>query len=241
MSIQGEIERIQKNVSDAFEAVSEMGGDVPASRKSDNLANAVKSIPVGPTYAAGDGISIDEDSISVTNPNRGIYTEGEFEKLSPDQKKTGTYIIDDGRDETLIGANIYSLDETIVGRWIDGKPIYRKVIISTTGNAGADKIIGNISNDCETIIRLDGIIVDRNGYHTKVPDLRTVLIVAKNELSLYITTANSGSAYANCPIAAIVEYTKSADPATITITSEPKAMGQVRHEVEVSKSEGGAE
>lgn len=30
--------------------------------------------------------------------------------------------------------NVYSTDETVVGKWIDGKPIYRKVINSICGN-----------------------------------------------------------------------------------------------------------
>lgn len=31
-------------------------------------------------------------------------------------------------------SNVYSTDETVVGKWIDGKPIYRKVINSICGN-----------------------------------------------------------------------------------------------------------
>ena len=31
----------------------------------------------------------------------------------------------------------YSTDEQIVGRWIDGKPVYQKIIESTTSSVGA--------------------------------------------------------------------------------------------------------
>lgn len=46
--------------------------------------------------------------------------------------------------------NVYSTEEKIVGTWIDGKPIYRKVIVSTFGlsPASSKKIL--LNNDIET-------------------------------------------------------------------------------------------
>lgn len=51
--------------------------------------------------------------------------------------------------------NVYSTEEKIVGTWIDGKPIYRKVITYTLSNAltGLVEIAHNIQN-IETPIRI---------------------------------------------------------------------------------------
>ena len=51
--------------------------------------------------------------------------------------------------------NVYSTEEKIVGTWIDGKPIYRKVISSTLSNTltGLVEIAHNIQN-IETPIRI---------------------------------------------------------------------------------------
>lgn len=45
MSIQSEISRLSGNVSDALDAVGDMGGTVPSGANSDNLAAAIRSIP----------------------------------------------------------------------------------------------------------------------------------------------------------------------------------------------------
>lgn len=47
MSVQSEIDRIKSNVAGAYAAVSDMGGTLPAQQNSENLADAVRSIPPG--------------------------------------------------------------------------------------------------------------------------------------------------------------------------------------------------
>lgn len=44
MSIQHEIERINSNISSAYGALEEIGGDIPEKRNSDNLPSAIKSV-----------------------------------------------------------------------------------------------------------------------------------------------------------------------------------------------------
>ena len=38
----------------------------------------------------------------------------------------------ENRLNKLENNNVYSEEEQIIGKWIDGKPIYRKVIITTS-------------------------------------------------------------------------------------------------------------
>lgn len=59
--------------------------------------------------------------------------------------------------------NVYSTEETVCGIWIDGKPIYRKVIEKdgfTSPNVNSD--FGNIE-DIDTIVDLRGVF---SSYHT---------------------------------------------------------------------------
>ena len=54
----------------------------------------------------------------------------------------------------------YSTTETVVGTWIDGKPIYRKVINSTIANI--QSLINNLNID--TPIRFNGLADSKYGY-----------------------------------------------------------------------------
>ena len=56
--------------------------------------------------------------------------------------------------------NTYSTDEIRIGTWIDGKPIYRKVINSTKANIKS--LINNLNID--TPIRFDGLADSKYGY-----------------------------------------------------------------------------
>ena len=71
------------------------------------------------------------------------YVEGEIAK------------VDTELNAKLDGLSTYSTEETICGTWIDGKPIYRKVITYTLSNAltGLVEIAHNIQN-IETPIRI---------------------------------------------------------------------------------------
>ena len=53
MSIQSEITRLSNNVSNTFAAIAEMGGTVPANATSDDMSDAVKTIPKMPPNASG--------------------------------------------------------------------------------------------------------------------------------------------------------------------------------------------
>lgn len=59
--------------------------------------------------------------------------------------------------------NVYSTDETVVGKWINGKPIYRKVVelpkITTTNK---DVTVNCNINNLDKIINLEGIIYINN-------------------------------------------------------------------------------
>lgn len=67
MSIASELNNLEGNIEDSYDAVNDMGGIVPAQRNMDNLDQAIRTIPqnTGTTYTAGNGIDITNDVISI--------------------------------------------------------------------------------------------------------------------------------------------------------------------------------
>lgn len=74
MSIETEINRISTNVSETLNAVSEMGGTVPENATSDDMANGVRSIPVG--------AKINDSTSSPTTTYSSQKIDSEISKLN---------------------------------------------------------------------------------------------------------------------------------------------------------------
>lgn len=64
--------------------------------------------------------------LGVTIPVKGVVTQEEFDALPTTEKDQGVYFIPGPGTAEI--ENIYSLEEMVVGRWIDGKPLYRKTM-----------------------------------------------------------------------------------------------------------------
>lgn len=69
MTIANEITNYANGLSDAYGAVNDMGGVIPQDKNMNNLDTAIRTIPqnLGPTYVAGNGIDITNDTISIDN------------------------------------------------------------------------------------------------------------------------------------------------------------------------------
>lgn len=67
MSIASELNNLEGNIEDSYDAVNDMGGIIPAQKNMDNLDQAIRTIPQsqGTTYTAGNGIDITNDVISI--------------------------------------------------------------------------------------------------------------------------------------------------------------------------------
>ena len=106
--------------------------------------------------------------------------------------------------------NIYSTTEQRIGTWTDGKPLYRKVIETTTPNDTSVGVIGTLSN-VNKVINLYGMLSYGSqqvpltlAYSTTV--LNAILIEGNN-----INCKVSAGAYTNCPCYVVLEYTKTTD------------------------------
>lgn len=77
------------------------------------------------------------------------------------QKVLGSIVaIDDNHIKEV--ANTYSTNETVIGKWIDGKPLYRKVVdLGVLPNEGTFRIPHNIDN-LDRIISMRGMAKSSN-------------------------------------------------------------------------------
>ena len=106
----------------------------------------------------------------------------------------------------------YYIEETVIGTWIDGKPLYRKVLEGTLPNTGT--VVFSIQD--AKIINYDGFIQSKWDYWYKINDQYTTeqgyeiysaLNSNRNELSIFC-----GSFYTTSSQYEItVEYTKTSD------------------------------
>lgn len=172
------------------------------------IRQAIKSV----SFSAGDGLSETGDTLSVSNPNRGILTQTEFDALTEEQKASGTCFVDDGGGASGSSWEVYSTEETRIGTWIDGKPLYRKTF-KTSHSAVSNKSW----LDCGTIQDLEyGMVV--NGTVT-VPSENNILNLQSSLFRTRITKNNGIVAFypenfssdvvtVSC---VTVEYTKTTD------------------------------
>lgn len=114
--------------------------------------------------------------------------------------------------EEVYDENEYSTDEKAIGKWIDGKPLYRKVIEKTITKSG-NNIFSLSSVGLKNIDKYITLKLISNGnpinegYYTSASDSLRACI---NYNGLNI---NLGTTYpaVPCPIYIIVEYTKTTD------------------------------
>ena len=114
-------------------------------------------------------------------------------------------------------ANLYSETERIVGQWVDGKPIYQKVMSLTSPSTNNQTQVGDISDlGIETVVKLDGTLDNDQTIDT------CVLLGSGNGISCKMWLDVSagrvwmrvyGSDYYSKPVRLILQYTKTADSA----------------------------
>ena len=111
--------------------------------------------------------------------------------------------------------NKYSTDETRIGTWIDGKPLYRKVVVYTGTKTNFVQVPHGISNFKE-IINISGKIADRilPTAYGATGTLNTsnyfAFIYLVNSTNIEISISNYLTS-SSSPIILILEYTKTTD------------------------------
>lgn len=95
MSIASGITRISKNVEASYAAVNAKGGKLPEQQNSDNLPAAITAIPInGTDFTTDDTLKMSEDNVlSVETPVNSVMSQEDFDKLPPEKKNRGLYVI----------------------------------------------------------------------------------------------------------------------------------------------------
>lgn len=138
---------------------------------------------------------------------------------------------EDGKDGVGgSGADVYSTEETVVGTWIDGRPIYRKTfVISGTFTVGESTIISNDINATNNeLVSVNIIIVRKDGAMFPLTNVTRTDI--SQQSVVFVSSGNFGisiGSFASANMAKMnitVEYTKLSDPTTTNIPSATALM-----------------
>lgn len=108
--------------------------------------------------------------------------------------------------------HIYSTEEKLIGEWIDGKPLYRKMIEVTTPTNATPKTYDVSDLNIETAADVRGIIGNGRPVNFTIifGDTGTVYFIScyYENNTIYLT---SHSAYGGLNGKVIIEYTKTTD------------------------------
>lgn len=111
---------------------------------------------------------------------------------------------------------IYSTDERRIGTWIDGKPLYRKVVQGTISSTSNSRTIIATIPDVENVPKCSGYATYQNGDITIIPTGfeggATIQVICIKGIGTFnVAVYNSTSSLRGCACLLIVEYTKTTD------------------------------
>lgn len=189
-------------------------------KRTAELWKAAKEYVAEAMPATDDTLTLQDNVLSVATPVKGM-SKAEFDRMS-DEEKNGLIVVTD--EETVSGGGcgeIYSTEETRIGTWFDGKPLYRRMYkfnLPSENNAifPVATLPENVS-----VKKLHGYI-DRDTYVYMFPhavyreDLKVFihLCVRKESNDLRVSFYGNGEnakVFHAQPAIAFVEYTKITD------------------------------
>ena len=175
-----------------------------------------------------DGESTPTYSWTQTNVQSGGNSDAvtisyqDFKQLSQAEKDNGnTYFIHDANlvsNFTVMGnrfdkANIYDTTERMIGRWIDGKPIWQKTWINVT-------IGTTLLTDVDTIVSVEGMNLESNNQWYNVNGNSQYTGTYSELISGTLKIKNVGNSYSGVAIEHVtIQYTKTTD-ASVAIGTE---------------------
>lgn len=166
------------------------------------------------TITAGDGVSQTGSTISVTTPVCGVVTQAEFDALPQKQRNKGLYVISDGGEGgggSGSAEEIYSTEETRIGTWIDGKPLYAKTYVLNVRCPGAAEtaIVDHDLPPIQTLVKSKGIAVFGT-IQSPYPSNRVATYYFPDSNAIFASNSNSAGNAATIR-SCTIEYTKTTD------------------------------
>lgn len=108
--------------------------------------------------------------------------------------------------------DIYSTTEQVIGEWIDGKPVYRKVYTGTLGTTGMSTVAD--TSDISRVVKIGGYIASAAGFRIPCPfygsstsyfSAAVAAAPARAVYAYHSSNFNSGT------YQIVIEYTKTTD------------------------------
>lgn len=210
---------IMKLVADPADGVTQEELTTALADKQDTLVN-------------GTGTTVLNNGVNINTPVQQIVTQAEFDALPEGDQNKGLWVISDGESgggSSGSSGEIYSTEETKIGTWIDGKPLYRKCfVITLPTSTGLNQNLINISDlNIDVPVSANGPIkqingdwqqlnvtqADTNGY-VKYGAIGTFYKLNYFRVSLYDSAYTGGAT-----LYLRLEYTKTTDTATQEVTT----------------------
>ena len=179
-----------------------------------HAANGTKASSVNnaiyDAYGNEDKLYKSTDTVGRSIETKGTYSAAGNSTFT--SRPTNTAVLYCIKCESTEQKDTYSTNEIKVGTWVDGKPVYRKVIEGvTSGTPDTEYVIHTISNIKKTVSYY-GSILDNNMVSHKIG---TYLSTKYNSVVFVDTSGNvymrHGSAMVNKSYSLIIEYTKTTD------------------------------
>ena len=126
-------------------------------------------------------------------------------------------------EHASVANDTYSTEKTVVGTWIDGKPLYRVTVVTISGSTAdtATHIATSAIPSGVKIVKMYGLLTRANGTCIPVPYYESnstycaiFMSAAGNLIEKHGGTGNS-----DCELIVNIEYTKTTDTATVAIPS----------------------
>lgn len=107
--------------------------------------------------------------------------------------------------------DVYSTEETRIGTWIDGKPLYRKVFLTSIPDKSGLSNLATLENISD-VVELIGIITTKTGYTIQISycqgdQYASLMLTDKNFLTINCNIVS----LLGQPLTVIFEYTKTTD------------------------------
>lgn len=138
-----------------------------------------------------------------------VLTKAEYDALTDAEKQADVmYAITDdasGGGGGSSGGEVYSTEETRIGTWIDGKPLYSRVVVGTTPSTSGEHEILDFP-DAKFAFAY-GNISNANGGTYCVPNNSLNLGISNSKLVVYF----DAKAFASQNFQVSISYTKTTD------------------------------
>lgn len=121
-----------------------------------------------------------------------------------------------------LAEEVYSTEEQRIGTWIDGKPLYRRVVNITSPEATTINKTYPLEIAVDRMVRLQAVLQSQVSVSTsKYPlpffyENNVYLSVWYSGGSLYAKAGSGAVEYLNQPVTVLMEYTKTTDEAAVS-------------------------